>query len=453
MLDNKKLILKFITKIYFAKIQVKLLKRFTMIIPANLLKNKEILLGVTGSIASYKALELVRLYVKAGGEVRVVMSDAAKKFITPLTFETLTSNKVLDDTNESWSDDFNHIKIGEWADLFVIAPATANTMAKLANAIADNILLQTALAYPAVKILAPSANTNMLEHPITQANLKMLAIANYVLIDTQKKELACKTVGDGAMAEPLNIFWTSAKELLKNDFWSDRMVIVTGGGTIEKIDDVRYISNFSSGKMASAMAVALYCKGADVNLIATRYEENLPHDMHKIQVEDSEEMLEYLSDSIRIAKKGKISKPTLVRDEHIHLIQKKPFLFMAAAVSDYIPEFTQNGKLKKDMLCEKWELSLKQNIDILSSLDKKGICSIGFKAEMDLSNANANARNMLTNKNLDAVCLNVLKDSSSFGSDTNSVEFISKHTQVNIDTQDKLSVALDILNNAQKLED
>ena len=424
-----------------------------MIIPVNLLKNKKILLGVTGSIASYKALELVRLYTKAGAEVRVIMSDAAKKFIMPLTFETLTSNKVLDDTNESWTNDFNHIKIGEWADVFVIAPATANTIAKLANAIADNILLQTALAYPDVKLFAPSANTNMLEHPITQANLKMLAIANYTMIETQTKELACKTTGDGAMAEPLDVFWATTKELLKNDFWSDRMVIVTGGGTVEKIDDVRYISNFSSGKMASAMATALYCKGADVNLIATKFDDNLPNDMHTIEVQDSEEMLEYLTDSIRIAKKGKISKPTLVRDEHIHLIKKKPYLFMAAAVSDYVPKFIQNGKLKKDMLGEDWALALKKNVDILASLDKEGICSIGFKAEMDASNANSNANNMLINKNLDAVCLNVLKDSSSFGTDTNAIEFINKKTNVSIGTQDKLNLALEILNNAQNIED
>ena len=149
-----------------------------MLIPEDLLKNKKILLGVTGSIAVYKSLELARLFIKAGADVKVVMSESAKKFITPLTFETITSNQVLDDTNESWVKDHNHIKTTEWADLFVIAPATANTVAKLANAIADNMLLQCALAYPKTKIIAPSANTNMINNPITQANLKMLKIAN-----------------------------------------------------------------------------------------------------------------------------------------------------------------------------------------------------------------------------------------------------------------------------------
>ena len=422
-----------------------------MLIPSNLLKGKKILLGVTGSIAVYKSLELTRLFVKAGADVKVVMSESAKKFVTPLSFETLTSNKVLDDTNESWVNEHNHIKATQWADLFVIAPATANTIGKLANAIADNMLLQCALAFPSTKILAPSANTNMIENPITQANLKMLAIANYEIIDTQTKELACKTTGDGAMAEPINIFWKSAQALLQNDFWKDRMVIVTGGGTIEKIDDVRYLSNFSSGKMASSLATALYCMGADVNLIATKFEDNLPGDMHTIDVESSMEMMEYLGDSIRIAKKGKLSKATLMRDEHIHRIQKKPYLFMAAAVSDYIPEYTQDGKLKKEMLGDKFELSLTQNIDILDSIDKDGIVTVGFKAEMDASNAESNASKMIDKKSVDAVCLNVLKDSSSFGGDTNKIEYISPNKIESIPHADKLSVALEILRHAESL--
>jgi phosphopantothenoylcysteine decarboxylase/phosphopantothenate--cysteine ligase len=422
-----------------------------MLIPPHLLKGKKILLGVTGSIAVYKSLELVRLFVKAGADVKVVMSEASKKFVTPLTFETLTSNQVLDDFNESWVSDHNHIKTTQWADLFIIAPATANTIAKLANAIADNMLLQCALAYPNVKILAPSANTNMLENPITKGNLKMLAIANYEIVDTQTKELACKTTGDGAMAEPIDIFWHGVRVLLKDEFWSDRRVIVTGGGTIQKIDDIRYLSNFSSGKMASSLATALYCKGADVNLIATRFEDNIPKDMHTIDVESSEEMLEYLSDSIRIAKKGKLSKATLMRDEQIHLIQKRPYLFMAAAVSDYVPEYVQDGKLKKEMLGDTFELSLKKNIDILNSIDKNDITTIGFKAEMAQETAMKNASKMIDSKEVDAVCLNILKDSSSFGSDTNKIEFITPDKIESLPSADKLSLAFDILNHAKSL--
>ncbi len=422
-----------------------------MLIPSNLLSGKKILLGVTGSIAVYKSLDLVRLFTKAGAEVKVVMSEAAKKFVMPLTFETLSGNQVLDDTNESWVTNHNHIKAGEWADLFVIAPATANTIAKLANAIADNMLLQTALAYPHLKIIAPSANTNMLENPFTKANLKMLGIANYEIVDTQTKELACKSVGNGAMAEPIEIFWHCAKVLLKDEFWADRRVIVTGGGTIEKIDEVRFISNFSSGKMASALAAALYCKGADVNLISSKFDKDLPLELYTIDVESSNEMLEYLTDSIRIAKKGKLSKATLMRDEQIHLIQKKPYLFMAAAVSDYVTAYPQTGKLKKEALGSEWDLKLKQNIDILSTIDKNGITTVGFKAEMDEKNAHGNALKMLQSKNLDAVCLNILKDSSSFGSDTNKVDFITSDKAESIETADKLSVAFEILEHAKKI--
>ncbi|MDD2905321.1 MAG: bifunctional phosphopantothenoylcysteine decarboxylase/phosphopantothenate--cysteine ligase CoaBC [Sulfurimonas sp.] len=422
-----------------------------MNIPSDLLKNKKILLGVTGSIAIYKSIELARLFVKAGADVKVVMSEAAKKFVTPLTFETITSNQVLDDTNESWVNDHNHIKASQWADLFVIAPATANTIAKLANAIADTMLLQCALAYPEKKVIAPSANTHMLKNPITQANLKMLAITNYSVVETQTKELACKTTGDGAMAEPLDIFFSCAKELLMEEFWKDRMVIVTGGGTLEKIDDVRYISNFSSGKMASALATALYCRGADVNLIATRFEPNLPKEMHTIDVSSSEEMREYLVDSIRIAKKGKLSKATLMRDEQIHLIQKKPYLFMAAAVSDYVPEFAQIGKLKKELLGESFALTLKENIDILSSLNKEGITTVAFKAEMDPLNAVQNATNMLEKKHVDAVCLNLLVNSDSFGTDTNAVDFITKDKRETLKEADKFTLSFDILDHAKSL--
>ena len=422
-----------------------------MLIPSNLLQNKKILLGVTGSIAIYKSLELVRLFTKAGADVKVVMSEAAKKFVTPLTFETLSGNKVLDEQSESWSDAHNHIKTTQWADLFIIAPASANTIAKLANAIADNMLLQCALAYPHKKLIAPSANTHMLQNPITQGNLKMLAIANYEVVATQTKELACKTVGDGAMAEPLEIFWHTCRELLRESFWEDRRVIVTGGGTIEKIDDVRYISNYSSGKMASALATALFCKGADVNLIATRFDTDLPNAMHKIDVTSTEEMLDFVTDSVRIAKKGKLSKPSLITDKPIELIQKEPFLFMAAAVSDYIPAFAQSGKLKKEMLGESFDLHLKQNIDILKTINKDGIKVIGFKAEMDKEKAKENATAQLTCKGVDAVCLNLLKDENSFGTDENAIEFITHQGSTLLPQVDKLSLSFEILKNAKEL--
>ncbi len=416
-----------------------------MIIPENLLKDKNILIGVTGSIATYKTLDLVRLFIKAGANVKVVMSDAAKKFIAPLSFEALSRNAVLDEQSESWSSDHNHIKVVEWADLFIIAPCSANTIGKLSNAIADNMLLQCALADPKVKLIAPSANTHMLSNPITKANLKMLSIANYEVVATQVKELACQTTGDGAMAEPIDIFYQASRLLLKDPYWGNRRVIVTGGGTIEKIDDVRFISNFSSGKMASSLATALYLKGADVNLIATRFENDLPLQMHKIHVDDTHEMLEYITDSIRIAKKGVLSKASLMNEEQIHLIQKEPYLFMAAAVSDYIPSFPQSGKMKKDVLGECYSLELKQNIDILSSLNKEGIITVAFKAEMDENNAYSNAKAIIDKKGVDAVCLNILKNSSSFGSSDNAIELITKEKTISLPKNDKLTLSLQLL--------
>ena len=411
-----------------------------------LLKNKKILVAVTGSIAVYKALELIRLYVKAGAIVRVIMTDGAKKFINPITFEAISQNKVLDESSENWdkSQDYNHIDIGKWSDIFVIAPASANTINKLSNGLGDNLLLQTALAYPRMKLIAPAANTNMLKNPITQASLKMLKLCNYEIISSVTKELVCKDVGDGAMAEPIDIFDATCKELLKEEYWVNRKVVLSGGGTVEKIDDVRYLSNFSSGKMASSLAKALYYKGADVCLVSTRGHENLPASIHLIKVDSSSEMYEYLVDSIRVAKKGVLTKPTLMDSSSPTLILKKPYLFMVAAISDYVPSFPQEGKLKKEMIGTSWNLELKQNMDILKSLDKEGIISIGFKAEMDENVASSNATSMLEKKNLDAVCLNIINEENNFGSNNNSIELILKNNSYEFKGS-KLDISLEIL--------
>ncbi|PUE64473.1 bifunctional phosphopantothenoylcysteine decarboxylase/phosphopantothenate--cysteine ligase CoaBC [Arcobacter caeni] len=416
-----------------------------------LLKNKKILVGVTGSIAIYKALDLIRLYIKAGAIVRVIMTESAKKFINPITFEAISQNKVLDESSENWdkSQDYNHIDIGKWSDIFVIAPASANTINALANGLGNNLLLQTALAYPRMKLIAPAANTNMLKNPITQSSLKMLKLCNYEIISSQTKELVCKDVGDGAMAEPADIFDVTCKELLKQDYWTNRKVVISGGGTIEKIDDVRYLSNFSSGKMASNLAKALYYKGGDVCFVSSRGYENLPKDIHIIKVESSSEMYEYLVDSIRVAKKGILTKPTLMDNSTPTLILKKPFLFMVAAVSDYVPSFAQNGKLKKELIGTSWNLELKQNMDILKSLDKDGIISIGFKAEMDETTAINSATRMLENKNLDGVCLNILNEENSFGSENNNIELILKDNSYEFKGS-KLDISLEILEKLEK---
>jgi len=418
-----------------------------------LIKNKNILVAVTGSIAIYKTLELIRLYIKAGANVKVIMTNGAKKFINPLTFETVSQNKVLDENNEDWSCDTvnNHIAIGKWANIFVIAPATANTINKLSNGIADNLVLQTALAYPRVKLLSPAANTNMMHNPLTKASLKMLKLCNFKVINSVTKELACKDIGDGAMAEVEDIFHQTVQELLKDNYWLDRKVVLNGGGTIEKIDDVRYISNFSSGKMADSLAIALYYKGADVCLVrSTKCEILRVKDIYTIEVENTQEMLHYCEDALRVAKKGKMSSATLMDNSQMQLIQKKPFFFGVAAVSDYIPKFPQEGKIKKDDIGDTWDLSLKKNIDILDSIDKNGIYSIGFKAEIDKENSQLNAKNMLTNKHIDAVCLNILDETNSFGSDTNQISLILKKSEFQFERSSKLEQSLQLLDRLQE---
>ncbi|RXJ82223.1 bifunctional phosphopantothenoylcysteine decarboxylase/phosphopantothenate--cysteine ligase CoaBC [Arcobacter sp. F2176] len=411
-----------------------------------MLKNKNILVGVTGSIAIYKTLELIRLYIKAEANVKVIMTASAKKFITPLTFETISQSQILDDTNESWDKDshYNHIAIGKWADIFVIAPASANTINKLSHGIADNILTQTALAYPRVKLLCPAANTNMIQNPMTNASMKMLKLCNYKILEPVSKELACRDIGNGALSEVDDIYYATLKELLKDEYWENRKVILSGGGTVEKIDDVRYISNFSSGKMASSLALALYLKGADVCLISSRGHEDLPKGIHIINAQSSQEMFEYLQESIDVAKKGIISSTTLMDNSNPSLIQKKPYLFMVAAVSDYLPSFAQKGKLKKSILGEKWNLELKQNIDILSSLNRSDIYTIGFKAELDKKVAFENAKNMAIEKNVDAVCLNIIDEKNSFGSSSNNIDLIIKDKTINL-TGDKFDISFNIL--------
>ena len=422
----------------------------------NLLENKNILIGITGSIAIYKSLELIRLYIKAGANVKVIMTPAAKKFINPITFETISQNKILDDTNEDWSFDTqnNHIAIGKWADLFVIAPCSANTINKLSNGIADNILLQTALAYSDVKLLCPAANTNMMENPLTSASLKMLKLCNFEIINTVTKELACKDVGNGAMAEVSDIYHATCRELLKDDYWSNRKVVMNSGATIEKIDDVRFISNFSSGKMATSLATALYYRGADVFFIHSS--SSVTPDissMHKLQLDDTASMLAFIEDAIRIAKKGILSQATLMDNSTVELIQKKPYFFGVAAISDYIPKFPQNGKMKKADIGDTWDLQLKQNIDILSSINKEDIYTIGFKAEMDKNKAKDNAVNMLKSKNIDGVCLNILDNTNKFGSDTNKIELILKDNTSSYFEGSKLDVSLKILEQLKSSND
>ncbi len=369
-----------------------------------------VLIGVTGSIAIYKSCELIRLFIKAGHNVKVVMTKSAAKFITPLTFETLTRQKVLIEENESWSDKVNHIDYAKWADIFIIAPATVNTINKAANGIADNLLLQTYMACRAPTLFAPSANTNMYLHPTTQKSFKQLNI-----IEANDGLLACGDKGIGKMAEAYEIFLRALREVQKEDFWKDKKVVITAGGSIERIDDVRFISNFSSGKMGEALAKAFYIKGANVSLISSK-EHNLTKEIKQIKVESAKDYFQAI------------------------LEENPDYLIMAAAIVDYKPKYIP-GKLKKEKIGEKFCLELEKNIDILESLKEKNFKKIGFKAEMDEKNALFYAKKTLKNKKLDAICLNLLTKNN-FGSDENEIIFITKDKETLLKQDKKENIAL-----------
>ena len=417
------------------------------------LSGKHVLLGVTGSISAYKACDLARLLVKAGAQVHVVMTPSAERFVSSLTFEALTRNPVLTETTESWSSTLNHIELGKQCDVFVIAPATANTLNKLSKGIADNILLQTALAFKGQLIVAPAANTQMLANHYTEGSLKMLKVNDIEVVEPQSKTLACGDEGNGALADPEEIFFHTAKALYKDPFWSDRRVVVTGGGTREKIDEVRYISNYSSGKMAKAIATALYLRGADVCYITTKDTSGLPQSIYTIEVENAEEMLDYTTDAVRVAKKGVMSKASMNSSDPRMLIQKIPYLFMVAAVADYKPKFPQKGKLKKSMLGDTWALELTKTPDILSSLNKDGIRTVAFKAEMDSVQGLENAKALLQQKEVDGVCYNLLEDAKSFGGNENEITFITTDETAPLGRADKTTLAQKILDHAKVLAD
>ena len=401
------------------------------------LSGKTVLLGVTGSISAYKACDIARLFVKAGADVHIVMTASAERFVSALTFEALTRNTVLTDSTESWSSDLNHIDMGKKCDIFVIAPATANTINKLSHGIADNILTQTALAYTKEIIIAPAANTNMLLNHATRDSLTHLRSNGYTLIEPQEKLLACGDTGSGALAVPQEVFYAGAKALLKESFWKGRDVVVTGGGSREKIDEVRYISNFSSGKMANALSLALYLRGANVTYISTMGFGDLPLDIKRIEANSAEEILQETEKSI--------TEVSSVENAPM------PYLFMVAAVADFKPIEPKAGKVKKSTVGTQWNIALEQTTDVLSTLDKSKIKTVGFKAEMDSKEGLNNAVALLEKKGVDAVCYNLLDDAKSFGGSDNEITFITKDTQTALGRRDKLTLATMILEEAKGL--
>ena len=402
------------------------------------LKDAKITLCVSSSISFYKAFEILSLLRHANAKVRVAMSEQTLKFCSPLAFEALSGECVLVGDNKPLA----HIEYAK-CDLMIIAPATANTINKIALGIADNAMLSCILACRAPKLIAPAANTAMLENPATQNSLKVLKERGFVVVNSCEKTLACGDVGKGALASPKDIVLSAARMLginsripsinsripTKNSRISK--VIITAGACYEMIDDVRAITNLSSGKMGLALAFAYYLRGFDVTLISSA--QNLPKSM---------ENLEFLSfkssaDLLEILKNKKLAKDDL--------------LVMAAAISDYIPVKKAKGKIKKSGA--NLNLELKENIDILSSLKELKCKKIGFKMEMDEQSALSSAKNMLENKALDAVCLNVLKAQNYFGSEQNEVLFITKNSQKMLKMASKHEIAAQIAELSENLSE
>ena len=395
------------------------------------LKDAKITLCVSSSISFYKAFEILSLLKTANAKVRVAMSEQTLKFCSPLAFEALSGECVLVGDNKPLA----HIEYAK-CDLMIIAPATANTINKIALGIADNAMLSCILACRAPKLIAPAANTAMLENPATQNSLKVLKERGCVVVSSCEKTLACGDVGKGALASPKDIVLSAARMLGTNSripSANSRIskVIITAGACYEMIDDVRAITNLSSGKMGLALAFAYYLRGFDVTLISSA--QNLPKSM---------ENLEFLSfkssaDLLEILKNKKLAKDDL--------------LVMAAAISDYIPSKKAKGKIKKSGA--NLNLELKENIDILSSLKELKCKKIGFKMEMDEQSALSSAKNMLENKALDAVCLNVLKAQNYFGSEQNEVLFITKNSQKMLKMASKHEIAAQIVGLSENLSE
>ncbi|WRC36832.1 bifunctional phosphopantothenoylcysteine decarboxylase/phosphopantothenate--cysteine ligase CoaBC [Helicobacter pylori] len=408
--------------------------------PLRLLENKRVLLLVSGSIAAYKSLELTRLLFKSGASIQVVMSKGAKKFIKPLSFEALSHHKVLHDRNEKWYYNHqnalhhNHIACAANADLLIFAPLSANSLSKIAHALADNTISATFLACASPKILAPSMNTNMLNSPITQSNLKRLKDSNHIILDTKNALLACDTRGNGAMAEPLEILFKAAQTLLKDAYFENREVIVMGGASIEKIDSVRVISNLSSGIQASALALALYFKGAKVTLIASSFPTPLPKEITSVLVSDTASYENALNNAAKNLQKHAL----------------KPLFFNLAAISDYAPKTSFNYKLKKSEIGETLNIECVQNKDLLASVNPNQFVKIGFKAEDDQQNAIKNTQNLLkpfkdNGKDCSVVALNLIKDSRPFGSLENELWLFSHKKTQKIPSMNKLEASFKIL--------
>jgi phosphopantothenoylcysteine decarboxylase / phosphopantothenate---cysteine ligase len=391
------------------------------------LQGKNILLGITGSIAAYKAAILVRLLVKEGAQVKVVMTELAKEFITPLTMATLSKNPILvdffDPENGQWN---SHVDLGMWADLYLIAPATANTMGKMANGVADNLLLTSYLSAKCQVMVAPAMDLDMYQHPANLKNIEVLKSYGNIIIEPATGELASGLSGKGRMEEPEVIvekvieFFSVKKKLV------NKTVLVTAGPTYEPIDPVRFIGNFSTGKMGFAIAEELAEQGAKVILITgPTYLATNNKSIQRIDVQTADEMY------VKAIKHFKSSDAAI----------------MSAAVADFKPNAKASEKIKRGK--ENFQIELVPNKDIAAELGKlktKKQVLVGFALET--TNEISNAVKKINTKNLDFIVLNSLKDKGAgFGHDTNKITIIdSKEKRIEFKLKSKSEAAADIVN-------
>ena len=393
-----------------------------------MLKGKKIVLGITGSIAAYKACYIIRGLVKAGAEVQVVITPAGKEFITPITLSTLTQKPVVSEFFSQRDGTWNsHVKLGLWADAMLIAPCTASTLGKMANGIADNMLVTTYLSMKAPVFIAPAMDLDMYQHPTTQANMDRLRSFGNQIIEPQSGFLASGLEGKGRMEEPENIVAYLDNYFEEKDLQGKR-IMITAGPTYEKIDPVRFIGNYSSGKMGFALAEECARRGAEVTLIAGPVSMSCSANIHRIDVESCEEM--YQAATTHFA--------------------NMDAAILCAAVADFRPENVATEKIKREK--DDLVIRLKPTHDIaaqLGQMKKQGQLLVGFALETN--DEEANAQKKLQKKNLDFIVLNSLqRKGTCFQSDDNQISILSANGQVDFDKKPKTEVAKDIVNELSK---
>ncbi len=395
------------------------------------LENKKIIMGITGGIAAYKINYLVRDFVKAGAEVRIVMTKPTEDFVSPLTLSTLSRNKVYTDfydENKTWN---NHVELALWADVMLIAPCTANTLAKIANGICDNFLMAVYMSAKCPVIIAPAMDLDMYSHPAVTKNLNIIESFGHKIIPAEYGELASGLIGQGRLAEPETIFRTVGNEFTDTDAaFAGKKILITAGPTYENIDPVRFIGNHSSGKMGFDLAKEAAKRGAEVTLISGPSSQKTDDkNINVYRVTSAQEMF----------------------DEVFKHYENTDIAIMSAAVADYTPKVKAAEKIKKNE--QELTIELIKNKDILRTMGEKKTHQFLVGFALETQNEEENAKGKLVKKNLDMIVLNSLRDEGAgFANATNKIKIFTPTEEQSFTLKSKEEVAYDILNFiAQKL--